>query len=84
MEERKAKLEEERLLRERRERELLRSRNLQWRGGGFTDIPASIRRTGFDRAEPPLDAKIGDVLGTPQEKEGRAKNRDKGRRQGGR
>lgn len=84
MEERKAKLEEERALRERRERELARNRSLEWRGGGFTDIPASIRRTGFDRQEPSLDAKIGDVLGTAQEKEGRAKSRDKGRRQGGR
>lgn len=84
MEERKAKLDEERALRERRERELARNRSLEWRGGGFTDIPASIRRTGFDRSEPTLDAKIGDVLGTPAVKEGREKHRDKGRRQGGR
>lgn len=84
MEERRMKLEEERVLRERRERELARSKNLEWRGGGFTDIPASIRRTGFDRQEPSLENKIGDVLGATREKDGRVKNREKGRRQGGR
>jgi hypothetical protein len=84
MEERKAKMEEARGLKERRERELSRSRNLEWRGGGFTDIPASIRRTGFDRQEPSLQNKLSDVLGDAREKESRARNREKGRRQGGR
>lgn len=84
MEERRAKLEEERLLRERRQNELHRSKNLEWRGmGGLNDVPASIRRTGFDRQEPTLLTKIDDVLGPAREKEGRAKNRDKGRRHGG-
>lgn len=82
-EDRKAKLEEARALKERRERELARSRNLEWRGGGFTDIPASIRRTGFDRHEPSLESKIGDVIGAAREKEGRVKHREKGRRHGG-
>lgn len=84
MEERKAKLEEERALRDRRAGELHRARSLEWRGGGFSDIPASIRRTGFDRREPTVDAKITDVLGAAREKESRLKNREKGRRQGGR
>ena len=84
MEDRKAKMDEQRLLKERRERELSRSRTLEWRGGGFTDIPASIRRTGFDRQEPSLENKLGDVLGALKEKEGRVKNREKGRRHGGR
>lgn len=84
MEERRAKLDEERALRARREGELARGSNLQWRGGGFTDIPASIRRTAFDRQEPNLHQKLADVLGEVKEKESRAKNREKGKRQGGR
>lgn len=82
--ERKAKLEEERALRERRERELAGSKNLQWRGqwtGG--DMPG-VRRTAFDRIEPSLAEKLHGVLGEVQEKDSRAKNREKGRRQGGR
>lgn len=85
LEGRQAKLEEAKLLRERREQELFRSKNLEWRGmGGMDHVPASIRRTAFDRQEPSLLSKIDDVLGAPREKDGRAKNRDKGRRQGGR
>lgn len=83
MEERKAKLEEEKLLRDRRQRELARSNNLEWRGGGFTDIPASIRRTGFDRKEPDLNTKISDILGDARVKEGRAIHREKSRKQSG-
>lgn len=84
LEERKAKLEEERMLKERRQNELHRNKNLEWRGmGGMDHVPASIRRTAFDRQEPSLLTKIDDVLGPAREKEGRAKNRDKGRRQGG-
>jgi hypothetical protein len=45
-------------------------------------VPASIRRTAFDREEPSVAQKISDVLGEAKEKEGRAKARDKGRRQG--
>lgn len=80
---RQEKLAEERALKQRRENELLRSRNLEWRGMSNDGIPASIRRTGFDRVEPNVSTKITDVLGAPREKEGRAKARDKGRRQGG-
>lgn len=84
LEERRAKLEEERRLRERRAGELARSTSLQWRGMSIDGIPTGIRRTAFDRVEPSVSQKIQDVLGDPAEKEGRAKNRDKGRRQGGR
>lgn len=84
MEERKAKLEEERMLRLRREQELARGAASTWRGQGFRDIPASVYRTGFDRAEPTLAQKVQDVLGDAREKEGRAKAREKGRRHGGR
>lgn len=82
--ERKAKLEEERLLRERRANELQRGKSLEWRGmwtGG--DMPG-VRRTAFDRVEPSLAEKLHGVLGDPAEKESRAKNREKGKRQGGR
>lgn len=81
---RREKLAEDHALKQRRTNELARSGNLQWRGGGFTDIPASIRRTGFDRHEPSVSQKITDVLGDAREKEGRSKARDKGKRQGGR
>lgn len=82
MEDRREKLAEERALRERRERELARGANLSWRGMDHMGVPASIRRTGFDREEPTVAQKLHDVLGEAREKEGRAKNRDKGRRQG--
>lgn len=81
--ERKAKLEEERVLKQRRANELARGSNLQWRGSGFTDIPASIRRTGFDRVEPTVAQKLHDILGDVKEKDSRVKHREKGRRQGG-
>ena len=80
---RKAKLEEERALKERRANELARGSRLEWRGGGFSDIPASIRRTGFDTKEPTVSQKIQDVLGEAREKEGRAKAKAKGKRVGG-
>lgn len=83
IEERKAKLEEERLHKQRRANELARGTNLPWRGSGFTDIPASIRRTGFDRVEPTVSQKLHDVLGEVREKDSRVKNREKGKRQGG-
>lgn len=84
IEERRAKLEEEKALKARRAGELARGSKLEWRGmwtGG--DMPG-VRRTAFDRVEPSLDTKIHGVLGAAAEKEGRAKNRDKGKRQGGR
>ena len=84
LDERRTKLAEEKALKQRRANELARGGNLQWRGGGFTDIPASIRRTGFDRVEPSVSQKISDVLGDARLKEGREKARDKGKRQGGR
>lgn len=83
MESRRAKLEEDRMLRERRAATLQQNKNLQWRGMSIDGIPASIRRTGFDRIEPTVMQKITDILGDAKEKEGRAKNRDKGRRHGG-
>ena len=83
MESRAAKLEEDRMLRERRAQQLHRNANLEWRGMSNDGIPTSIRRTGFDREEPSLKQKIGDILGDAKEKEGRAKARDRGRRQGG-
>lgn len=82
LEERAAKLEEERTLRERRARELAKGANLEWRGMSRAGVPTGIRRTAFD-PEPSLAQKIDDVLGKPPEKEGRAKARDKGRRLGG-
>lgn len=84
LEERQAKLEEERRLKARRQQELARGSTLSWRGMSWGDVPTSVRRTPFDREEPSVSQKITDVLGDPKEKEGRAKNRDKGRRQGGR
>lgn len=83
MEERQAKLEEERRLKQRRAQELDKGASLSWRGMSWGDVPTGIRRTPFDREEPKLQQKISDVLGDPAEKEGRAKHRDKGRRQGG-
>lgn len=83
-EERRAKLEEERRLRERRSNELARSQSLQWRGMGFNDLPVGVRRTAYDRVEPDVSTKIAGVLGDPREKEGRAKQRERGRHQGGR
>lgn len=82
--ERREKLAEEKALRERRERELARSSSMQWRGMDRMGVPASIRRTGFDRDEPSTSQKIHDVLGDARQKESREKMRDKGRRQGGR
>jgi hypothetical protein len=84
LEERREKLAEEKALKTRRASELTRSTHLPWRGGGFTDIPASIRRTGFDQVEPSTSQKIHDVLGDAREKAGRAKAKEKGKRQGGR
>lgn len=84
LEERQAKLEEERRLKARRAGELSRGASLAWRGMSWGDVPSGVRRTPFDREEPSVSQKITDVLGDPREKEGRAKNRDKGRRQGGR
>ncbi|GEM_PF-5078018 len=84
MEERKAKLEEERALRERRQGELARGATAPWRGMDQSGVPTGIRRTAFDRAEPSLQQKITDVLGDARAKESREKNREKGRRQGGR
>ncbi|MEA3199008.1 MAG: hypothetical protein QOE90_436 [Thermoplasmata archaeon] len=81
---RKAKLEEERALRERRERELAGGSNLAWRGAWTAGNLPGVHRTAFDRVEPSLADKIHGVLGDAKEKDGRAKNRDKGRRQGGR
>jgi hypothetical protein len=81
--ERREKLAEERALRERRQRELARNANLDWRGMDNLGVPTGIRRTAFDRVEPNVSQKIEDVLGAPREKEGRAKNREKGRRQSG-
>lgn len=76
---RREKLAEEKALRERRENELARASRLTPRG--LDDVPASIRRTGFDRVEPSVSQKIHDVLGDAREKQGRAKAREKGRRQ---
>lgn len=84
MEERRAKLEEERALKARREGELARSQNLPWRGMGFNDIPAGVRRTAYDREEPHLGQKIQDVLGEARQKESREQHREKSRRSGGR
>lgn len=84
IEERKAKLEEEKLLRQRRANELARGANLPRRGMDNMGIPASIRRTGFDREEPTVAQKLHDILGEAKLKESREKARDKGRRQGGR
>lgn len=83
LKERQEKLAEEKALKDRRASELARGSNLEWRGGGFGDIPASIRRTGFDRQEPTVSQKIQDVLGDAREKEGRAKAKAKGKRVGG-
>lgn len=82
MEERAAKLEEERTLRERRQRELQKGATLSWRGMDRSGVPTGIRRTAFD-PEPSLAQKLDDVLGKPAEKDSRVKNREKGRRQGG-
>jgi hypothetical protein len=84
LEERRAKIEEEKRLRERRARELQRGATLDWRGMPTGDVPTGIRRTAFDREEPTVAQKIHDVLGEARQKEGRAKARDRGRRQGGR
>lgn len=83
-EERREKLAEERALRERRGAQLRRSSSLEWRGMDLGNVPAGIRRTAFDRAEPSVSQKIEDVLGAARLKESREKMRDKGRRQGGR
>lgn len=80
---RKAKLEEERGLKQRRANEIARGTNLPWRGMDSMGVPASIRRTGFDRTEATTAQKIQDVLGEVKEKDGRAKARAKGKRQGG-
>lgn len=83
LEERRLKLEEEKRLKARRANELQRGSSLEWRGMGMRDVPASIRRTAFDVVEPSVSQKISDVLGDAREKEGRAKAKDKGRRQRG-
>lgn len=83
MEERKAKLEEERMLKQRRQNELHRNANLEWRGMDMGKMGAGVRRTAFDRVEPTVTQKIEDVLGAAKEKESRVKNREKGRRMGG-
>lgn len=80
---RRAKQEEERRLRQLRKNTLVQNQNLEWRGMDHMGVPASIRRTGFDRVEPGVQQKIQDILGEAREKEGRAKNRDRGRRAGG-
>jgi hypothetical protein len=84
MEDRKAKLEEERMLRARRQGELARGATSQWRGMDQSGVPTGIRRTAFDRQEPSLQQKLSDVLGDAKIKEGREKHRAKGSRQGGR
>jgi len=82
--ERREKLEEERRLRDRRQNELARNARITTERIDPFNIPASIRRTGFDRVEPSVAQKLQDILGEAKQKESRLKNRDKGRRQGGR
>lgn len=82
--ERKEKLEEEKRLRARRANELAKGARIDTSRIDPFNIPASIRRTGFDRVEPTVSQKLHDILGDAKEKEGRAKARDKGKRQGGR
>lgn len=82
--ERREKLEEEKRLRARRAGDLAKGARMDMSRIDPFNIPASIRRTGFDRAEPSVAQKLQDVLGDLKEKEGRAKARDKGKRQGGR
>lgn len=84
LEERKAKLEEERALRARREGELARGAKIDTSRWDPFNVPSSIRRTGFDRQEASTSQKIHDVLGDPREKAGRSKAKAKGKRQGGR
>jgi len=79
----RAKLEEEKRLRDMRAQKLAGGANLKWRGMPWGDVPTGIRRTPFDRDEPSVHQKIGDVLGDAKEKEGRAKAKAKGKRQGG-
>lgn len=79
---RRAKQAEAQALKDRRAGEVARASNLQWRGMSRDDhIPQSIRRTAWVRTEPNVQEKIRDVLGDPREKEGRVKNRERGRRQ---
>jgi len=78
-----AKQQEERRLRALREQKLQQGATASWRGMDRMGVPASIRRTPFDREEPSVSQKIQDVLGDAKEKEGRAKNREKGKRQSG-
>lgn len=80
LKERREKLAEEKALRTRRAGELARASNVEWRGMDRMGVPASIRRTGFDRDEPSTAQKIHDILGENREKEGRAKARAKGKR----
>ncbi|HUR68634.1 MAG TPA: hypothetical protein VM370_05255, partial [Candidatus Thermoplasmatota archaeon] len=80
---RREKLAEQAALKKRRENELAKNANLAWRGSGFTDIPASIRRTGFDVVEPSVSQKLHDILGDARQKESREKAREKGKRAGG-
>lgn len=84
MEDRKAKLEEEKALKQRRANELARANRLERRGMDAMGVPASIRRTGYDVVEPTVAQKLHDILGEAKLKESREKMRDKGRRQGGR
>lgn len=79
----RAKLEEEKRLRDRRTSQLAGGKDLQWRGMSWGDVPTGIRRTPFDRKEPNVTQKINDVLGDAKEKEGRAKAKAKGKRQSG-
>lgn len=83
MADRAAKADEARSLKQRRANELARGSDLQWRGMDPMGVPASIRRTGFDRQEATMSQKIQDVLGDTKEKAGRAKAREKGKRAGG-
>ena len=82
--ERKAKLEEESALKKRRANELARGARMDMSRIDPFNIPASIRRTGFDRHEPSVAQKLQDILGEAKEMEGRAKAKQKGKRQGGR
>lgn len=82
--ERREKLEEEKRLRARRAGELAKGARIDTSRIDPFNIPASIRRTGFDRVEPTVSQKLQDILGDAREKEGRAKAKARGKRQGGR
>ena len=82
--ERKEKLEEQSALKKRRANELAKGARMDMSRIDPFNIPASIRRTGFDRHEPSVAQKLQDILGEAKEKESRAKAKAKGKRQGGR